>query len=65
MSTVTVAAGVIRLAADGVSHRYGARLAVQPISFELGSPGAVAVTGENGSGKSAVLTALTVCLGAR
>ena len=58
MSTAAVASGVLRLAGDGVSHRYGARLALQPVSFEAVSPGAVAVTGENGSGKSTLLRIL-------
>ncbi len=58
MSTAAVAVGVLRLAGDGVTHRYGARLALQPVSFEAGSPGAVAITGENGSGKSTLLRIL-------
>jgi heme exporter protein A len=49
------ATGALRLAAEQLSHRYGARLALQPLDFTLESPGVVAVTGENGSGKSTLL----------
>jgi heme exporter protein A len=58
VSAAAVAAGVLRLAGDGVTHRYGARLAVQPVSFEAVSPGTIAITGENGSGKSTLLRIL-------
>jgi len=51
--------GSVRVAAAGVSHRFGARLALQPLSFDVSSPGVVAVTGENGSGKSTLLRILT------
>ena len=58
--SVAAAAGVrtVRLSAEAVSHRYGARLALQPVSLELSSPGAFAITGENGSGKSTLLRIL-------
>jgi ABC-type multidrug transport system ATPase subunit len=49
---------VVRLAGEGISHRYGARHALQGVSFEIGSPGTVAITGENGSGKSTLLRIL-------
>jgi heme exporter protein A len=58
VSTAAVPAGALRLAGEGISHRYGARLALQAVSFEAGSPGVVAVTGENGSGKSTLLRIL-------
>ncbi len=56
MSAPAVAAArAVRLVGEGLSHRYGARLALQPVAFDVASPGAVAVTGENGSGKSTLL----------
>jgi heme exporter protein A len=53
-----VSAPAARLRGDAVSHRYGARVALQPVSFDIGGPGVVAVTGENGSGKSTLLRIL-------
>ena len=59
MSAPAVAAArALRLAGEGLSHRYGARLALQPLDFELAAPGVVAVTGPNGSGKSTLLRIL-------
>jgi heme exporter protein A len=52
------AARPVRLVGEALSHRYGPRLALQPVTFDVGSPGAVAVTGENGSGKSTLLRIL-------
>jgi heme exporter protein A len=49
------AATAVRLAASGVAHRYGARIALEPLSFDLAAPGIVAVTGANGAGKSTLL----------
>jgi heme exporter protein A len=53
-----VNAPAARLAGEGVSHRYGARVALQPVSFDASGPGVIAVTGENGSGKSTLLRIL-------
>jgi heme exporter protein A len=50
-----VSAPGARLRGEAVSHRYDARVALQPVSFDVGGPGVVAVTGENGSGKSTLL----------
>jgi heme exporter protein A len=50
-----VSLSAARIRGDGVSHRYGARVALQPVSFDVAGPGVVAVTGENGSGKSTLL----------
>jgi len=47
-----------RAAGEAVSHRYGPRVALQPVSFDFRGPGVVAVTGENGSGKSTLLRIL-------
>lgn len=44
-----------RVSAAALTHRYGARVALQPLSFEAMGPGVLAVTGENGSGKSTLL----------
>jgi ABC-type multidrug transport system ATPase subunit len=53
-----VSAPAARLQGNGVSHRYGSRVALQPVTFDFGGPGVVAVTGENGSGKSTLLRIL-------
>lgn len=50
---------VVTLRATGLMHRYGARVALQPLDFELASPGVIAVTGPNGSGKSTLLRILS------
>ena len=39
----------VKLTARALSHRYGARVALEPVEFEWSSPGVVAVTGANGS----------------
>lgn len=49
------AAAAVRVAAEAVSHRFGARLALRPVSFEIEGPGVVAITGANGAGKSTLL----------
>ncbi len=55
-----VAAGVAeaRIEARAVSHRYGRRTGLMPVSFTCAAPGVVAVTGANGSGKSTLLRAI-------
>lgn len=58
MSAGAATATAVRLAGEGVSHRYGERLALQEVAFEIRSPGIVAVTGQNGSGKSTLLRIL-------
>ena len=52
---IVEAAIAARVSAVGLTHRYGARVALEPLSFEAAGPGVVAVTGENGSGKSTLL----------
>lgn len=54
-----VSTAAVRLAAREISHRFGPRVAVRPVSFDVTSPGVVAVTGENGSGKSTLLRILS------
>jgi ABC-type multidrug transport system ATPase subunit len=49
---------MVRLAGEGISHRYGARVALESLAFDIASPGVVAVTGPNGSGKSTLLRIL-------
>lgn len=51
-------ARAVRLSVSAVAHRFGARVAVRPVTFEQPGPGVVAVTGENGSGKSTLLRVL-------
>lgn len=48
-----------RLLGEAVSHRYGPRVALRPVSFDVTGPGIVAVTGANGSGKSTLLRILS------
>ena len=52
---IAEAVAAARVSAVGLTHRYGARVALEPLSFEAAGPGVVAVTGENGSGKSTLL----------
>lgn len=49
---------IARLAGRDIAHRFGARVAVRPVSFDVAAPGVVAITGENGSGKSTLLRIL-------
>jgi ABC-type multidrug transport system ATPase subunit len=52
------ATAALTLEASGLEHRYGARRGLDPLSFRLASPAAVAVTGPNGAGKSTLLRIL-------
>ncbi len=45
----------VSLRAAALTHRYGRRVALEPLEFELTTPGVVAITGPNGSGKSTLL----------
>jgi ABC-2 type transport system ATP-binding protein len=49
-------AGVIRI--DGLTRRFGATVAVRPLSAEIGPGGITALLGPNGSGKSTLLRML-------
>ena len=56
---MSIAAGsALRLSGDNLSHRYGVRIALEPLTFAMDAPGVVAVTGPNGSGKSTLLRIL-------
>ena len=46
------------LEARALAHRYGARLALEPLDFSIEAPGRLAITGPNGSGKSTLLRIL-------
>jgi len=46
---------LVSLEARDLGHRYGRRVGLEPVSFELASPRVVAVTGPNGAGKSTLL----------
>ena len=50
-ATVTAAA----LETRELAHRYGRRVAIEPVSFRLDAPVIAAVTGPNGSGKTTLL----------
>jgi len=45
----------IALAADGVSHRFGATMALDKISIDVAAGSALALVGESGSGKTTLL----------
>lgn len=45
----------VSLRATALSHRYGRRVGLQTLEFDLTAPGVVAITGPNGSGKSTLL----------
>jgi len=47
-----------RLACRDLMHRYGRRVGLERLSFELQAPGITAVVGANGSGKSTLLRIL-------
>ncbi|MEK7823812.1 MAG: ABC transporter ATP-binding protein [Candidatus Eisenbacteria bacterium] len=58
MSAVLASAApdtAVALEARDLTHRYGRRIGLEPVSFALGAPGVVAITGANGSGKSTLL----------
>ena len=58
MSAVLAPVGArttLTLAARDLTHRYGRRSGLEPVSFSLAAPGVAAVTGANGSGKSTLL----------
>lgn len=59
-STATEPAAPLRLAlgACDLEHRYGRRVGLERVSFDLASPLLVAVTGPNGTGKSTLLRIL-------
>lgn len=46
---------LVRIEARGLCHKYGRRVGLQPVEFEIEGPGVVAVTGTNGAGKSTLL----------
>jgi heme exporter protein A len=54
LAAATVGATAACEARD-LAHRYGARSALEPLSFSLAAPTAAAVTGPNGSGKTTLL----------
>ena len=54
-----VTAAAVAIEAHELSHRYGRRTALEPLSFALAAPGVAAVTGPNGSGKSTLLRVLS------
>src|SRR5262245_6560187 len=47
------------LSLDGLSKRFGARLAVDSVSFEVGEREVFGLLGPNGSGKSTILRLVT------
>jgi len=51
--------------AHDLAHRFGARSALEPVSFTLAGPIAAAVTGPNGSGKTTLLRIVSGLLRAR
>ncbi len=55
-----MSAAVPWLAAEGLTRRFGERLAVRGLSFVIEGPAAVGLLGRNGAGKT---TALRLCAG--
>ncbi len=53
-----MATTAVALETRDLTHRYGRRTALEPLSFVLQAPGVAAVTGPNGSGKSTLLRIL-------
>ena len=61
MSVVLEAASreaTVSIEAHDLTHRYGRRLGLEPVSFSFAAPGVAAVTGMNGAGKSTLLRIL-------
>jgi heme exporter protein A len=54
-AVATPRARPVRLEASDLGHRYGRRVGLEALNFELTAPGVVAVTGPNGTGKSTLL----------
>ena len=54
LETPMVSTAVVFEARD-LAHRYGRRVAIEPVSFTLSAPVVAAVTGPNGSGKTTLL----------
>ena len=48
-------APAVQCEARELTHRFGRRVALEPVSVAFGMPGVVAVTGPNGSGKTTLL----------
>jgi heme exporter protein A len=55
LETRAATLSTVALETRELSHRYGRRTALEPLSFALTAPGVAAVTGPNGSGKSTLL----------
>jgi len=53
-----VSAVAVALEGKDVQHRYGARVGLRAVSFNLTAPGVVAIRGANGAGKSTLLRIL-------
>lgn len=49
----------VRLRVESVGKSFGVRAVIKGLSFELGSPGALGITGPNGSGKTTLLKLLS------
>lgn len=57
-AVAAVPARALSVEAVEVAHRYAPGRGLEPLSFEVTSPGVIAVTGPNGSGKSTLLRIL-------